>query len=182
MLAEVARLGYLDGVVVDPTYGRGRWWTIFKPDPLIAHDLNTLDGVDFRNLPEADESVDAVAFDPPYKLNGTPSLGDFDNAYGLDVGYVPWQKRHRLIRLGIIECARILKRGGRLLLKCQDQVCSGEIRWQTKEFTCQAELEGLRLIDRFEFLGGSRDQPMNGRTQKHAHGRPSTALVFKKGR
>jgi hypothetical protein len=177
LIADVATLYLCEtDVVIDATYGRGRWWTVHRPANLVAHDLHTVDGVDFRRLPEADGSADVVALDPPYKLNGTPALGDFDNAYGVDV-VATWQGRHRLIRDGITEAARVTRR--LVLLKCQDQVCSGAIRWQTREFVDHAESVGLELIDRFDLLGGGRPQP-TGRRQVHAHGRPSTLLVLRK--
>jgi hypothetical protein len=178
LIADAARLGYLAGHVVDVTHGRGVWWQRWHPDRLTCHDLHTGDGVDWRRLPEADSSVDAVAFDPPYRLNGTPDLGDFDNRFGLDTEYVPWQARHAGICEGISEAARIVRPAGCLLLKCQDQVCSGAVRWQTREFADHAETVGFVLVDRFDMLAPVRKQPV-GRTQKHAHGRPSTLLVFR---
>jgi hypothetical protein len=108
-----------DAVVLDPTYGKGGFWKKYRPPKLIAHDLK-LDGVDFTALPEADDSVDVVAFDPPYKLNGTPT-DEIDECYGVD------------------------------------------------------------KIDRFGVLR-PRPQPMEGRTQRHAHGQPSFLLVFRKPR
>lgn len=179
LIFDVASL-YLDRNMeaADLTYGRGNWWTKWKPASLVKHDKYTVDGVDFRDLPEEDETYDLVALDPPYKLNGTPELGDFDDRYGTD-RVMTWQEKHRRIRHGIVEGARVLRKGGILLLKCQDQVCSGAIRWQTDEFTVCAEKVGLKKIDRFDMTGGGRKQPP-GRRQVHAHGRPSTLLVFQK--
>lgn len=181
LIRDVAELGYIteNDLVVDATYGRGRFWTQWQPTCMIRHDLHRGDGVDFRDLPHGDCMIDVVVLDPPYKLNGTPALGDFDDRYGVDET-MRWQDKMVMIGDGISEAARVLKNGGRLLLKCQDQVCSGQVRWQTIGFTNHAVAQGLRLVDRFDMLGGSRPQPMNGRTQKHAHGRPSTLLVFEK--
>jgi hypothetical protein len=58
-----------DDLVIDATYGRGKFWTCYRPERLVMHDI-ALDGVDFRHLPEADRSVDAVVFDPPYVAPG----------------------------------------------------------------------------------------------------------------
>lgn len=181
LIVAAAELGYIDGRVLDPTWGRGRWWTKWKPQELVCHDMNTLDGVDFTDLPYDGPEFDTVAFDPPYKLNGTASLGDFDNAYGIDGTYVPWQDRHQLIREGLKEAARVTKHGGHVLLKCQDQVCSGKVRWQTREFADYGEqCCGLTLIDQLLLVGTARPQPMEGRTQRFAHGRPSALLIFKR--
>jgi hypothetical protein len=172
LIADVARLGYLqrDWKVLDPTYGLGSWWKDFRPKRLVKHDLR-LDGVDFRKLPHRDRSFDAVAFDPPYKLNGTPS--EPDERYGADV-VDTWQGRLKLIDEGIVECARVTDKY--LLVKCQDQVCSGKIRWQTHRFTDTAESCGLTLVDSFLMLG-HRAQP-DGRRQVHAYRNYSTLLVF----
>ena len=69
LIAKVAPL-YLTGSVLDVTYGEGKWWDRFTPDPFTFHDLHKVDGVDFTALPEADRSVDTVCFDPPYTISG----------------------------------------------------------------------------------------------------------------
>lgn len=185
MIEAVAQLGYIDreSLTLDPTHGRGTWWKTWEPDNLVASDLDPAKSphgrsIDFTDLPWADGLFDVVAFDPPYKLNGTPTDA-IDERYGVHV-VRSWQDRHTLIRDGITECARVLKTGGRLLLKCQDQVCSGQVRWQTDEFTAHAATVGLRKIDRLEYLA-YRPQPA-GRSQIHARRNYSTLLVFEKGR
>lgn len=179
LIEDVARIGYLrkDWPTLDPTYGKGVWWKRWRPDNLTTHDRYTLDNVDFRCLPHTNGEFKVVAFDPPYKLNGTPTPAT-DGRYGVDV-IASWQERHTLIRDGLTECTRVLMAGGYLLLKCQDQVCSGEVRWQTDEFTRHALSLGLDKVDRFDLLGSGRPQP-EGRRQMHAHGRPSTLLVFRR--
>lgn len=186
LIEDVATLGYLrkEWTILDPTYGEGVFWRRWRPD---AHNLAGSDldpakspcgsGVDFTALPWPEAAFDAVVLDPPYKLNGT-SAEVGDARYGVHVK-ATWQERHQLIRDGITECTRVLRPGGYLLLKCQDQVCSGKVRWQTYEFTFHAYGLGLALVDRFDLLGTSRPQP-SGRRQVHAHGRPSTLLVFQR--
>lgn len=183
LIAACAELGYLTGRVLDPTYGQGTWWSHYCPDRLDASDLDpdkspTGVGVDFTDLPWLAGTFDAVAFDPPYKLNGTPDPA-VDHRYGVDVP-ASWKERHRLIRQGISEAARVLLPGGYLLLKCQDQVCSGKVRWQTHEFTNHAADVGLELVDRFDMLS-YRAQPA-GRRQVHARRNSSTLLVFQKAK
>lgn len=180
LILDVRDLGYLPGHVCDSTWGRGRWWTYWTPDEFTKHDLFTLDGVDFRHLPEADETFDTVAYDPPYKLNGTPALGDFDNAYGVDVPDT-WQGRMECMADGLRECARVLKMGGFLIAKCMDMVSSGAVRWQTDAFSEIAHLElSLEKVDSFNFPN-YRAQP-EGRKQVHARRNFSTLQVFRKGR
>lgn len=67
LIRDVVRLGYLreDSVTLDATFGRGIWWKLWRPNILITHDIRQ-DGVDFRNLPESDNTFDVAVFDPPY--------------------------------------------------------------------------------------------------------------------
>ena len=181
LIADCARLGYLrsDWHTLDPTYGLGRFWSIWRPDHLTASDLNPERSpgppADFTALPHPEATFDAVVFDPPYKLNGTPS--DPDIAYGVDV-VASWRDRHQLIRDGITECARVTSPEGHLLVKCQDQVVSGAVRWQTHEFTAHAAAHGCRLVDQLH-LRSYRPQPA-GRRQVHARRNYSTLLVLQK--
>lgn len=187
LIADCNRLGYLNDqdAVLDPTYGLGRFWTVWQPHTLTASDLDPAKSplgrpVDFTALPWADGSFDAVVFDPPYKLNGT-STGTGAATCDADYGVAEpstWQDRHQLIRDGITECVRVTRPGGMVLVKCQDQVCSGQVRWQTHEFAAHAVAGGCRLVDALH-LSGHRPQPA-GRRQVHARRNYSTLLVLRK--
>lgn len=177
MIVDVAKLGYLrkEWHTLDPTYGLGKWWDKWQPDSLVAHDLR-LDGVDFRKLPHNDGEFDAIAFDPPYKLNGT-ATPEVDERYGVEI-YATWRDRHQLIQDGITECLRVLKSKGLLLVKCQAQVSSGKIRWQPFEFSQHAIEQGAELVDALSMLG-YRPQP-DGTRQVHARQNCSTLLILQK--
>lgn len=184
LIEDVARLGYLDGRVLDPTYGLGVFWQRWRPEHLEGSDLDpakspTGESVNFTDLPWPDATFDSVAFDPPYKLNGTPDEA-VDHRYGVHV-YTDWKDRLELIRQGITECARVLRPGGYLLLKCQDQVCSGKVRWQTRLFPDHAETVGLTLVDRFDLITSGRPQPA-GRRQLHARRNSSSLLILERQR
>lgn len=186
LIVECRDLGYLhdDMIVWDPTFGLGRFWTKWRPRHLVATDLDPAkspdwpDGVDFTNSGFADGDFHAVVFDPPYKLNGTGGSHASDAGYGV-ANSMRWQDRHQLIRDGITECVRVLRPGGMLLVKCQDQVCSGQVRWQTREFADHAERLGCRLVDQLHLVG-HRPQPP-GRRQVHARRNYSTLLVLRRG-
>jgi hypothetical protein len=198
MIADAARLGYLrqDWPTIDVTYGRGVWWKCFRPTVLVTHDLK-IDGVDFRHLPHPDASFRVVAYDPPYKYNGTPTIADgsassdVDERFGVDDSRT-WQERDQLIREGMVEVARVVRPRGYVLMKCQDQVCSGSVHWQTLDFSNHGAGLGLELVDRLDLLGTGRAQPPRRRKdktapggyvpsgQQHAYGRPSTLLVFRR--
>lgn len=181
LIADVAKLGYLDGRVLDVTYGLGTFWRRWQPTELVACDINPAKSpighaVDFRNLSEfGKRSFDAVVLDPPYKLNGR-STEKTDERYGVDVP-AKWQDRYQLIWDGIVECSQVTRRY--LLLKCMDQVVSGKKRWQTQDFTRTAWMCGMDLVDRFDMLTALRPQP-EGRRQVHAHSNYSTLLVFER--
>ena len=184
LIADCARLGYLDESwrVLDPTYGYGTFWQVWRPKRLIGFDIDpakSLTGysVDFTDLPMEDRQVDAVVFDPPYKLNGNPSdTAGMDERFGVHT-YTGWRDRMDLIRRGARECARVADR--HLLVKCQDQVVSGKIRWQTRVIAEEVEALGFGQRDRFDFLSYRAQPP--GRKQNNAHRCSSQLLVFERG-
>lgn len=184
LIADCARLDYLrpEYRTLDPTWGYGTFWKVWEPLVLVACDLNPDKSplgysVDFTNLPFDDRSFDAVVFDPPYKLNGTPTdIGGVDERFGVHE-YARWQDRMKLIRDGARECARVSDL--MLVVKCQDQVVSSKIRWQTRAVADEVEPLGFGLRARFDFLGG-RPQP-GGRTQKNPQSCSSQLLVFQRG-
>lgn len=90
--------------------------------------------------------------------SGRPALGQFDHNYGVQV-YTRWQDRMDLCRRGIVECARVLRPGGVLLVKSQDQVVSGAIRFQSLDFANVAVAVGCTLVDQLHYLS-YRQQPL----------------------
>lgn len=177
LIADVAKLGYLDGTVLDATYGEhGGFWKVWRPESLTTNDrYRDADyHYDYRAFPFCDGEFDVVVFDPPYKLSGTPALGAFDARFGIEES-MSREDRLEDIRLGARECFRVARR--RLLVKCQDQVEGGKVRWQTDLVTRAVEELGGTKIDRFDFVSNGRPQPGN-RTQRTARRNHSTLLVF----
>ena len=188
LIAAVAKL-WIDpeDVVLDVTYGRGRFWTDFTPGTLLTHDI-ALDGVDFRKLPEADNSVDVVAFDPPYVSTGgrrTSTIPDFNDRYGLTDAPKSPLETSQLMAEGIAECARVLKRGGRLLVKVSDYISSGKYHIGQHYALSAGLAEGLEVADCFIHYSGTGPQPtenLDGTPRKQVHSRRahSFLIVFKK--
>ena len=147
MIEAAASLGYLrkEWVTLDPTYGRGLFWTNWRPDNLVCRDRYTIEGDEEFTFEDMhcypDGAFDCVVFDPPYRLNGTPDLCEFDDRFGTDKP-MTWHERMASIEKGISESLRVTRSGGMVLVKCQDQVCSGAVRWQTREFADHAEERG----------------------------------------
>lgn len=186
LIATVARLGYLgDGAatVLDVTYGRGSFWTRYRPAGLIAHDRYTLDGIDFTALPEADSSVPVVVFDPPYISTGsreTSSVDDLYDRFGLG-DLSGWRAIRALIDAGLAECTRVLARRGYLLVKCMDYTESGRKVWNTFHVHAEAERLGLRVVDRFHHLTGGGPQPtvnLDGSPREQRTAREVTSMLF----
>jgi hypothetical protein len=183
LMRDCKQLGYLDGLVLDMTYGLGRFWKLHRPRALITNDIDeTTDAMwhlDFTMLPCSNETFRAVVFDPPYKLNGTGGSHPSDKGYGV-ADSLSVESRMDLIFDGVTEGARVLAPSGHLLVKCQDQVVSGHKVWQTWLITDAGQSLGLRLVDMLH-VQSYRPQPA-GRRQLHSRGDYSSLLVFKKGK
>lgn len=166
LLATAADMWVRPGwTVLDPTYGLGNFYKKWRPPLLVAHDLHHAKApngqVDFRHLPYRCDSFDLVIFDPPFKLNGQPDP-ELDERYGVDERQT-WRQRMTLCFEGITECARVADK--MLMVKCQDQVVSQHVRWQTFEFTQHAMDLGWDLVDRFDML---RYRSQGERVKKHS--------------
>lgn len=178
LISDCRKLGYISGKVLDPTYGLGNFYNVHRPEGLITGDLSRDADIrlDFTSLPFSNGTFDTVIYDPPYKLNGTPT--DFvDDRYGVGK-YTRWQDRMALIENGQRECARVVKKGGYLLTKCMDQVVSGKVRFQSDLLTGQTYACGLEKVDELLFLTNPREQPHT--RQIHSRRNYSTLLVFQR--
>ena len=190
LMNDCHKLGYLEGRVVDVTYGTGRFWRNFTSDTinLTASDINPpTDNIewfpvyqaDFTQLPFDEASFDTVVFDPPYKLNGTSTGAGpaaLDDGYGVGGAYTPVQQLNKMIYDGIVEAARVLKSGGWLLLKCQGQQSSGVYNDQPGFFAGLAE-DWFVERDRLHVVTPPRKQP---RPQKTARCNYSTLVVLQR--
>lgn len=158
-------------IVLDATFGVGGWWRwdMSLKWPTIQHDLYTLDGVDFRQLPEADGSVDVVAFDPAYVVPGglsTSTIKKMHRRYGMDsTEKTPKLQHDRVIAPGMKEITRVLKPRGLLLQKVQPYITSGKYYDGAQLVEDELKDLGYQIVDRFIHLGHPRAQE-KGRTAK----------------
>lgn len=169
MIADLHRLGVLRQTdrICDPTYGRGGFWTRWRPDILVGSDLDpekspTGTAVDMRDLPYPDGSFDVVSIDYGYKLNGTAS-SKMDDDYGVQHA----ASRSDRIQLGLdgmTEATRVLVTGGKLLVKTQRMVNGGKMRFQTDDVTDHARALGYVKVEEFVFPS-YRPQPSRGTCQ-----------------
>jgi hypothetical protein len=185
LIVDCVRLGYLrdDWHTLDPTFEGGRWWTLWRPDNLTAHNRDE-DGTDFRDLPYPAGTFDAIAYDPPYVSVGgrtTTGLPEFHARYGMEDAPSSPAALQALINDGLTEMARLVQPGGVVLVKCQDYVSSGRL-WLGTHWTLTHGLSlGLVCIDRLEHVTSPRPQPA-GRRQVHARRNLSTLFVLRKCR
>ena len=189
LIAEVASLYIPDNATVaDVTYGKGAFWT--KTDLTRFHlkgsDLKPLNEdvlcADFRNLPYADGSLDAVILDPPYIHNPGNHVTDtrYNNAettkglYNADI--------MKLYEAGMSEANRVLKsKGGQLWVKCKDEVESNTQRWSHIYLYEIAQRLGFYAKDLFVLTPDSNTTSNRwpGK-QRHARKNHSYLWVFEK--
>lgn len=167
LIENCAKLGWLNrsDLIVDGTYGLGNFWTRWSPERLIGLDIDPKRAkdicCDFRSTPFEDASVDVYVLDPAFKENGQGGSHPSDVAYGVADRWQGVGGRMHMLNEGIVEGARILKPGGRLLVKVMDQVVSAGLSWQTKEAWLFATSLGFTQVDEL-ILRSNTGQPRRG--------------------
>lgn len=191
LIADAHRLGYIGDRVLDLSFGHGSFWTTHHPPCLVTNDLNPNKGnhhFDVHDDPPDHwwDQFDTVVWDPDYRLSGTRGGGEndwrveFDERFGLDRDDNEWEPIDLIldrIRAGVRFAAKCVAPKGTVLVKCQDQVNSGRMVWQTIIVVDEAAEHDLWYRDRFDFPVRSQKQPA-GRAQRHARHNTSQLLVF----
>lgn len=178
-------------IVADVTHGKGVFWRLVEPARyrVLASDLR--DGVDCRDLPYGDESVDCVVLDPPYMHSpgGTAHSGQspFESYYrNNDAGDRTSAKYHEAVLELYVdagrEARRVLRARGVFIVKCQDEVCSNRQRFTHVELMSQYGEMGFVAEDLFVVMRNNRPGVSRAKRQVHARKNHSYFLVFwKKG-
>lgn len=210
LFAQILDLHVPQGArVADVTFGYGAFWKRVEPGrfELIASDLalpadlsrqlwvSYRDGVDCRNLPDEAETFDAVVLDPPYMegfyrraqghLAGSGTHAAFRRAYAHgaadDGGGPKWHAAvtDMYLRAGQ-EGFRVLRRGGKLIVKCQDEVSANTQRLTHVEIVTGYEDMGLYCKDLFVLVRKNAPGVSRLVTQAHARKNHSYFLVFEK--
>lgn len=143
-LADANALGYVGEPgdhVLDMTYGKGNFWSEFRPENLTGVDVvaekspggplwTPGEPLDFRSAPSV-FGVDrfaATTLDVPYKLQGASHLTKMNDAYGVDREFEPTSRIFSLFESGVRVAAAVTAPDGHLLIKMQDQTNGGERR------------------------------------------------------
>lgn len=184
--------------IADVTWGRGVFWKKVPEDDYEVLGTDISMGIDCRNLPYEDLSLDCVVLDPPYmegfyrKNNnhkagkGTHSAiadaysnGDEINSDTKNTGTKKWHGAVTdMYFKASAEAYRVLRKKGVLIVKCQDEVSAGK-QWFT-HIEIVNELEKMGYYSKDLFVVVRTNKPAVSRliNQVHARKNHSYFLVF----
>lgn len=166
-----------DDFVADVTFGNGAFWK--KNDRIVAGTDLALDGTDCRDLPYEDEVVDVVVLDPPYQpQHGQPGR-DFGVGRTYRIGESGLQTITDVLDLyddAIAEAGRVLKHGGRLLVKCQDLTYNHRLHLVHLDVLRRMTWNEIGLADMFVLANKNR-MPQRAGPQQRARRAHSYLLV-----
>lgn len=207
LFAEIMALHVPPGSkVADVTFGKGTFWRRIDPGTydVYASDIGEvpkteitshrygLDGIDCRSLPYEDTAFDCVVLDPPYmeglfrrkpeQLAGSGSHGAFRRAYSDGTATEGGPKYHDAVvdiylRAGL-EARRVLTPGGKLIVKCQDEVSANKQRLTHVEIITAYEDMGFYCKDLFVLVRLNAPGVSRMIKQVHARKNHSYFLVF----
>lgn len=181
LIEEVGRLWIKPAdVIADVTYGRGAMWQGLKGlRPTYTHDI-ALDGVDCRSLPHPDSSIDVVVLDPPYRpTHGSRGFATngLASAYGLGSEELDTiNDVLALYRDAITEAARVVRDGGRLLLKCQDLSYGHRLHLVSLDVLRLMVEAGFEFADQFILV--NRNQLSSGAWEKQERARRVHSILW----
>lgn len=175
--------------VGDITYGKGVFWKrvpkgVYK---LLATDIKT--GVNCRDLPYADNSLDCVVFDPPYMHTpgGTAHANhqNYEAYYRNNASDNGTDKKYHDAVLDLYfqagrESYRVLRKEGIFIVKCGDEVCANQQRLTHVEIV--NGFAGLGFITEDLFVVVRKNRPGVSRILQQAHAKKNHSyfLVFRK--
>lgn len=178
--------------VADVTYGKGVFWKNVEPGrfELLPTDIES--GVDCRDLPYEAESIDCVVLDPPYMEgfyreqaqagNGTHTT--FRDAYSNGTERPGASKYQAAVTDFYIEAGReaerVLRKGGILIVKCQDAVSANRQHLTHVELINAYAEMGFYARDLFVLVRTNRPAISRLVRQVHARKNHSYFLVLVK--
>jgi len=196
VFSQVLSLHVPEGLTVaDVTWGKGVFWKNVPEGKyeILATDLKT--GIDCRNLPYDDGSIDCVVLDPPYMeglfrrskehLAGAGTYAAFREHYSNgDIAETNAPKWHAAVLdlyfAAGIEAFRVLKEQGILIVKCQDEVSANRQNLTHVEIINEYERLGFYTKDLFVVVRQNKPSISRLKKQVHARKNHSYFLVFVK--
>ena len=192
---QILRLHVAEGSkIADVTYGKGVFWRKVRTEDYDLHPSDIADGVDCRDLPYEDESFDCVVFDPPYMEGffrdgnstkaGAGTHQTFREHYsnGHEAPENRGGKWHAavvdLYEQGGAEAHRVLREGGVLIVKCQDEVSANRQNLTHVEIINAYAQMGFFCKDLFVVVRPNRPGMSRLLKQVHARKNHSYFLVF----
>ena len=180
--------------VADVTWGKGAFWTLV-PDDL--YDVKATDvqmGVDCRDLPYEDGSLDALVLDPPYmeglfradtsQMAGAGSHAAFRERYSdskatvQEEGAPKWHDAVLdLYFKAAWEAKRVLRNYGVFIVKCQDEVSANRQRLTHVELINEWA-DDFYCKDLFVVTRPNNPGVARMKSQEHARKNHSYFLVF----
>ncbi len=194
---HILKLHVPEGLTVaDVTWGKGVFWNNVDTTKynLLPSDIAT--GVDCRDLPYGNESIDCLVLDPPYmegfyrEVNehkaGIGTHKSFASAYSNGTEVNTKHKGTRKWCASVTdmyfsatrEAYRVLKKKGILIVKCQDAVSAG-LQWMVHvEIINECEKMGFYTKDLFVVLRTGKPSVSKMKKQVHARKNHSYFIVF----
>ncbi len=194
---DVLKLHVATGAkIADVTYGKGVFWKKVDTSEYEIFPSDIADGIDYRNLPYADGSFDAVVFDPPYMegfyrnrgavKTGAGTHNTFRDHYsnGDETPKPHGGKWHAAVleiyNEGGREAHRVLKDGGVFIVKCQDEVSANRQNLTHVEIINSFAEVGFFCKDLFVVVRPNKPGMSRVINQVHARKNHSYFLIFVK--
>jgi len=182
-------------VIADVTWGKGVFWQQVPKDRYVVHGSDIQTGTDCRDLPYSNGSHDCVVLDPPYMeglfrrsrghLAGAGNYAAFRNHYSDGKKTSEGGPKYHAAVLDLYfragrEAHRVLRDGGILIVKCQDEVSANQQRLTHIEITNEFAQIGFYAKDLFVLVRTNRPAMSRMLHQEHARKNHSYFLVFMK--
>lgn len=183
-------------VVADVTFGTGIFWKNVPEGKYILKATDISTGIDCRQLPYTDGSIDCVVLDPPYMeglfrrnadhLAGAGTYRAFRDTYSNGDSTDEGPKWHDAVldlyfKAGREAC-RVLRKNGVLIVKCQDEVSAGKQHLTHIEIVNEYASTGFYVKDLFVVVRTNNASISRLKKQVHARKNHSYFLVFLKTR
>jgi hypothetical protein len=159
LFAQLAQLWITeDDEVADVTAGRRVFWQQV-PQEIVCRvrftDAGQEPPVDCRHLPYADSSLDVVVLDPPYQPAHGNKWGEGTYRY-YKLTLDTMQEVLDFYDAAVAEAARVLRSGGRLVVKCQDMSFNHRLLLVHLDVLRSMTKAGVDLADFYVLLNEAR--------------------------